>query len=370
MKKRVYSFILVLLMIFTLIGCVDLRAQYPYQSPHSYEELRIQTIADVIDAVVAVKTETGHGSGVIFRKETLPKDQNGNGNGTVEDTYLYYVITNHHVVEDGGEMSIYFGPQIQEIKAKDVAIYPLYDLAVVRFESQQEFQFIDSVAINDNLFVEKMIGQDVIAIGTPREISLFNYVTLGVLSKKNVTYNGVPSLTIMHNAELNPGNSGGPLFNLNGELIGINVAKIATIQQSNGQMPAEGLNYSLDINKLATIIRNFKEADYQVIERRPRLGVTVQDVTVFLDPEQGNEPSLVPADTLGVVVIGLDPTRDAYGKLEVYDLIIEMNGVRVESIADISAQLDGAEFGDVHTVKVLRKIGETFEEVTVTITLS
>ena len=100
---------------------------------------------------------------------------------------------------------------------------------------------------------------------------------------------------------------------------------------------------------------------------KPRLGITVQEVSVFLEE---NQASLLPPNPVGVVVIGFDLTRNAYLFLQLYDLIIEMNGASVFSIADIALQLDGAEFGDVHVLKVMRKNGEIFEEVTVNITLS
>jgi serine protease Do len=379
MKKKLFIMLVLLMFSTLLVGCFDLRAQLPYESPHNYEQLRISMIAEVEQSVVTIRTETGHGSGVIYKREAL---QAGG--------YRYYAMTNYHVIEDGGEMSVSFGPGNLSVPIKDVAGRQNYDIAVVRFDSAENFRVHKSAAIDDNVRVEIIKGQDVYAIGTPRELNFFRYTTQGIVSLPSITYNGISELALMHDAELNPGNSGGPLFNLKGELIGINVAKVASIPTKEGTIAAEGLNYSLNINKIAPVVRGFGELDFSTVERRPRLGITVQEVHIFFgyqdeamtqefpigDPnyitaeERTRRISLLPANPVGVVVIGFDESRDAFGKLEEYDLIIRMNGNPITKIADIAAELDGAKMGDVHEVTVRRKSGETFIEVTVSITLS
>jgi serine protease Do len=358
MKKRVLGLLLIIFTALLLTGCtLSLRAVEPYQSPTPYEQLRIDMIATVEPSVVVVKTETGHGSGIIFKSEP------------VQGTSLtrYYIMTNFHVVEDGGEMTIHFGKDKVDIPVKDYAGYKLYDIAVVRIETDRQLRVHPVAPINNNTITEIIKGQDVYAIGTPQEIDKFNYVTQGIVSLTTYAYNGVAGLAIMHDAELNPGNSGGPLFNLNGDLIGINVAKVANVSSKDGTIAAEGLNYSLSINKIAPTIRSFNESSYTAVVRRPRLGITVQEVSVFLEQ---NEASLLPPNPVGVVVIGFDLTRNAHEVLEEFDLIIEMNGTAITSIADIAAQLEGAEFGDPHVLKVMRKVNGSFVEVTVTIELS
>jgi S1-C subfamily serine protease len=279
----------------------------------------------------------------------------------------YYILTNFHVVKDGGEMKIHFGNVIPDINVKDYAPYESYDIAVIRIETSEVLRVHHVGPIDDNTTTQIIKGQDVYAIGTPQDIDKFNYVTQGIVSMSSYTYNGIVGLALMHDAELNPGNSGGPLFNLQGDLIGINVAKVGTISTTDGTIAAEGLNYSLNINKIAPKIRSFIESDYIPVVRKPRLGVTVQDVSVFLEE---NSADLLPANPVGVVIIGFDLTRNAYLQLELYDLIVEMNGVAITAIADLAAQLTGAQFGDSHVLKVLRKSGAQFIEVTVTIILS
>ena len=364
MKRKIFNIILIVFVTLLLVGCrVELRARVDYVSPNAYEQLRIEMIAQAEKTTVAIKTDTGHGSGIIFKVEEIP--------GTPV-TYRYYAMTNHHVIDEATEAKIHFGNSVNDINVKDVASNARYDIAVVRFETTRVLNVHTVKAFEKNdqgqsVFLEIKKGQDVYAIGSPQSLTLYNYVTQGIVSLTGVTYNQIPGLAIMHDAELNPGNSGGPLFNLNGDLIGINVAKISNINTKDGVISAEGLNYSLSINALAPVVLGFEEEDYVVLERKPRLGVTVQEITIFL---QNNEASLLPPNPVGVVVVDFDYTRNAHLVLQVYDLIIEMNGTAITSIADIGAQLTGAQFGDTHTLKVLRNVEGQFVEVVVEIMLA
>jgi serine protease Do len=360
MKKKLHFIFILVLLVMGLSGCsIRVNAEVPYASSSPYEQLRINMIATVEPSVVAIKTQNGHGSGIIYRSDLLDASTN---------LRLYYVITNYHVVEKGGEMRIYFGEGETEIPARDVAGYEPFDIAVIRFESTRSFRVHDVPPISKSIATDIVKGQDVYAIGTPHEIAKFNYVTQGIISLTSYKYNNVTNLAIMHDAELNPGNSGGPLFNLKGELVGINVAKVPSVNSTSGPMAAEGLNYALNINTIAPIIREFTESDYVAIVRAPRLGITVQEVSVYLS--ENPDTTVLPNNPVGVIVIGFDMTRNAHKVLELYDIIIRMNGVAITSIPDLVAQLEGAKFGDSHSLTVLRKSNETFIEVTVTIILS
>jgi S1-C subfamily serine protease len=361
MKKRIFSLILILLFVFLLTGCrVELRTKAAYISPNSYEQFRIEMIAQVEKSVVVVKTETGHGSGVIFKAEPI----------TDSTLIRYSVLTNYHVVEDGGEMKVHFGNSQNDINIVDYQGNERYDIAVVRFITDRVLRVQPIIPIEDSkVFIEILKGQDVYAIGTPQNIERFNYVTSGVVSLSSYPYNGINGLTIMHDAELNPGNSGGPLFNLNGDVIGINVAKVPSISTKDGVIAAEGLNYALSVNAIAPIVNGFLDINYETIVRKPRLGITVMSVEAYLNDDKYDN-SLLPENPVGVVVVGFDLTRNAHLVMELYDLIIEINGTPVTQLSDISSQLVGAQFDDEHILKVLRKVGNEFVEFTVTIILS
>lgn len=363
MKKKLLLTFMILLTGLILTGCtLSLRAEVPYVSESPIEQLRMDMIARVESSVIVVKTDTGHGSGIIYKSEAIADSEE----------ILYYALTNHHVVEDGGEMRIHFGDDAYDLPVVDYQSYALYDIAVVRFKAnpindRPQIRVHPIAPIEEDVITQIIKGQDVIAIGTPEDITRFNYVTEGVISLASYPYNGINGLGIMHDAELNPGNSGGPLFNLKGDVIGINVAKIPTITTEDGVIAAEGLNYTLSINKLAPIIKSFKNEDYVPVVRSPKLGVTVMNISDFI---QKFNPSLIPSNTPGVVVVALDSTRLAKNYIEVYDLIIKIDGINVTSRDDIAAQLVGANFGDEHSLTVLRKEGTEFVEYTFTFNLS
>lgn len=365
-NRKILLTILALLMTLTLFGCTfTTRATVLYESPAAYEQLRIDTVARVEPSVVAVITETGHGSGIIYQSEPVIST---NPDVQIEEGLTrYYIMTNYHVVEDGGEMRIHFGKGKTDIPVVDFQGYKPYDIAVVRIETTKALRVHTVQPIVDNSIIQILKGQDVFAIGTPQNIDKFNYVTSGIVSLNTYAYDNIPGLAFMHDAELNPGNSGGPLFNLKGDLIGINVAKIADIQTKDGVISAEGLNYALNINKLAPMVKNFKEANYVKVERKPKLGVTIQEIDIFLNE---HDASLIPENQKGVVVVDFDLSRNAYRVLEKYDLIIKINNKVVESIADLANELKNAQFGDAHELTVLRKVDGVFIEYTVTVILA
>jgi len=359
--KKILLILVILFQVVSLVSCtIDSRAVETYVSPSEAENLRIQMIQEVEPSVVAVITESGHGSGIIFKSEDVLDDQN-------DDLKRYYILTNNHVVENGGEMRIYFGAGIDEISVDDYQTYPKYDIAVVRIVTNKLLRVHEVAPINDEVITEIVKGQEVIAMGTPKDLNYFNYVTTGIISIPSLNYDNVVGLGLMHDASLNPGNSGGPLFNLNGELIGINVAKVSNIQTSEGSISSEGLNFALSINKIAPIIKDFKEENYVKAVRTPKLGVTIQSVELFLTE---NDASLLPDNPVGVVVVGFDDTREAKKVLKTNDLIIKINDKAVTTAQDIALELVGADFNDIYELTVLRKVDDVFVEITVLIPLS
>lgn len=362
MKRRYLNIFMLLGIIFLLFGCLPDEDQ-PYIPVQTYEEQRINMISEVEGSVVIIQTDNGHGSGIVYRKEAIEGST----------LFRYHVITNHHVVSDGGEIIVRYGNTGFRIPVRSYASSALYDIAVLRIETEEDLQVhIIGPIENPGTTVEVKKGQDVYAIGTPQDINKYNYVTQGIVSLVTFPYNGVNDLAIMHDAEVNPGNSGGPLFNLYGEVLGINVAKISDVSTENGTIAAEGLNYALNMNVIAFIINGFTEEDFTIIERAPRLGVTVRNLVDHknTDINPNYDPSLYPDMETGVVIIDFDYTRNGYKVLKIDDLIIKMNGNTVETILDIQDELADAKMGDSHTLTVLRKVDGEFVEVTVTVILS
>ena len=274
--KKILLTILTLALTFTLMGCSLLtRADVLYESPSTYEQLRIDMIAEVEPSVVAVITETGHGSGTIFKSELVTSED---PEEVIEEGLTtYYILTNYHVVEDGGEMKVHFGVGQDDIYVMDYQGYEPYDIAVVRIQTTRVLRVHHVGPIDDNTVTEIIKGQDVFAIGSPQDLDKFNYVTSGVVSLVTYAYNNVSNLALMHDAELNPGNSGGALINTKGELIGINTA----IMTSSGQY--EGFSFAVPSNLARKVVTDLME--YGAVQRG-WMGVEISSVTNQLAEER------------------------------------------------------------------------------------
>lgn len=152
----------------------------------------------------------GIGTGVIFKKEKI------------DDTNLYYVLTNYHVVKDAAALKVFLGDKDLEITASQIQKSESYDLAVLTFKYNEEIPLVKFGKMD-----EIKAGQFVIALGNPEGYEYYGSATFGMISYVNRKLSGEYSNFIQHDAAINPGNSGGPLFNLKGEVIGINTIKLA-----------------------------------------------------------------------------------------------------------------------------------------------
>lgn len=149
----------------------------------------------------------------------------------------YLIITNEHIVRYADSIEIYIPYKDIYVSATVIRIDMALDLAILSISTLTELEVYE---IKD---VEYHIGEMVLACGTPISQDYANSVTLGIIS--NIDNN-----IIQHDASINNGNSGGPLFNLNGELIGINVSKINTTYIGNTQVFVEGIGFSIGIENV------------------------------------------------------------------------------------------------------------------------
>ncbi len=307
----------------------------------NYNDIAKDMIASVTPSIISVIGSGGLGSGIIYKKEVL---ETGG--------FRYYVLTNNHVVSSSSEVRIKFAADEDEVAVTDYQANENYDVAVLRVETEEELPVYDIPPINALDYVDIVVGQDVYAIGTPYSTLFHNYATQGIISKLNYTYRGVMNLGLVHEAEINPGNSGGPLFNLNGEVIGVNVAKVVNMNADGDVVYTEGINYSLNINAVGNAISKFTEEGWQLIERSPKLGVTVVNYDKAFDESTGiNYPEEY---TSGVLVTGFDYTRNAYNVIELFDLIVAVNGIDVITTDELIAELTGKDFGTDITLSVIR----------------
>lgn len=216
----------------------------------------------------------GWGFGVPQQPET--QELRGTGTGIVmsDDGYI---ITNAHVIYENEEyhcgeavdVSVVFSDETEH-DAKIIAYDIETDLAVLKVNETglTPAQFGNSEDLR--------VGELVIAVGNPLGFDLFGSVTSGIVSAKNrkIDINEKSMTLIQTDAAINSGNSGGPLLNSSGQVIGINSAKMSS---SYGSASIEGLGFAIPINEAKVIIDDL--INYKYVKGRPQIGITTVDVT-------------------------------------------------------------------------------------------
>ena len=244
-----------------------------------------------------------------------------------------YLVTNYHVVAGAVSLLVTLSNG-QEAEATIVGQDPGTDLAVLKIEPVTGMPWA-VLGDSDSLTV----GEFAIAIGNPGGPDFQRSVTLGIISATNRTfevYDWVFGL-LQTDAAINPGNSGGPLVNIQGEVVGINSVKITE---------AEGLGFSIPSNLVKSVSESLiKEG--RVI--RPMLGVTIGEIT----------PALAEAYNLGSdygLLVSETPVGGPAFKAGIKpdDIIIEMEGSRIESLRDLRQVISKKTIGDTVQVVVVR----------------
>lgn len=274
----------------------------------------------VYDSVVIVKTYKGSklyatGTGFVYKK----------------DNGVYYLITNYHVIQDGTRVEVVFtNNKTAEVSVKGGDKYS--DIAVLSYATD-EILSISKIGSS----VDTRVGDTVFAIGSPLDSNVYSWsVTRGVLSGKDrevevSTNNNSANDWIMQvlqtDAAINSGNSGGPLCNSNGEVIGVNNMKLIT-------QGVEGMGFAIPIEEAgahADAIINGEDV------RKPTLGVSMV----------GHQS--------GVLIMEVVPgsSADAAG-LKAEDIITAINGEKVFTIAELRYKLYKYKIGDTITVEYLR----------------
>ena len=153
----------------------------------------------------------------------------------------YLILTNEHVIRYADSIEVYIPYKDIYVNATVSRSSIDVDLAILSINTLVELEVYE---IKD---VDYSIGEMVLACGTAISLDYANSITLGIIS--NIDDN-----RIQHDASINNGNSGGPLFNLNGELIGINVSKINTTYIGNTQVFVEGIGFSIGITDVISFL--------------------------------------------------------------------------------------------------------------------
>ena len=191
--------------------------------------------------------------------------QEGQGSGFLIDQNGY-ILTNEHVVDGAASVQVKLSNG-QTVNATVTGTDAIDDLAIIKVDATA-VSTIDPLTLGDSSAVK--VGQMAIAIGNP--FGLDNTVTVGVISGLNRSVNGITGM-LQTDASLNPGNSGGPLLDANGEVIGINTAIETGSAMSGG---ARGIGFAVPSNTAKNVLDDLK-AGKQVA--RPWLGIQGQTLT-------------------------------------------------------------------------------------------
>ncbi len=251
------------------------------------------------------------------------------------------IVTNNHVIQDAEDIIVRVNGD-QEYKATVIGADPLSDIAVLKLDTKDKFipvQFGDSD--------KARIGDWVIAIGNP--FGLGGTVTSGIISARNRSI-GLSRYEdyIQTDASINSGNSGGPLFDMNGNVIGINTAIL-------GRSGSIGIGFSIPSNNAKTVINQLIEFGET---KRGWLGVRIQDVTKEIaQVEQLDEPR----GALVASVAENSPSQKA--GIKSGDIILEFNGLRIQEMKELPMIVAKTEVGKEVNVKIWRNKKELTKKV-------
>lgn len=256
------------------------------------------------------------GSGVIYKKS---------GNTA-------YIVTNNHVVSGSNALKVIMSNG-KEVSATIVGTDATTDLAVLKIAANN----VSSVASFGNSN-DIAAGQDVLAIGSPMGSEYANTVTKGIISAKKRTIkasSSAPATSVIQtDAAINSGNSGGPLVNMAGQVIGINSMKLS----SNGEgSSVEGMGFSIPSNEVVKVI-NQLVAHGKIT--RPSLGVGVIDLASVSQNQQASILKLPTSISKGAVVMQVTSgsAADKAG-ITKYDVITELGGHRVSDAGTLKTEL-------------------------------
>ena len=243
------------------------------------------------------------------------------------------VITNNHVIANAEDILVRVGDK--EYKAEVVGADPYMDIAVLKMETKDKFT---PVSFGDS--DKARVGDWAVAIGNP--FGLGGTVTAGIISARNRDIN----LTryddfIQTDASINQGNSGGPLFNLKGEVIGINTAIIAP-----GQSGSIGIGFAIPANAASNVIDQLMEFGET---KRGWLGVRIQEVTKEIaDVEKLKKP-----EGALVASVGENSPADKAG-IKAGDIILEFDGKKIDTMRTLPKVVANTKVGKSVQLKIWR----------------
>ena len=314
----------------TVVDVSNVTGKEPLTAPEIY--------ATYVGSTVGITTEivTTNGWG-------QPVSQAAAGSGFVitEDGYI---LTNYHVIEDADSIQVSFVDGTT------------YDATLVGGESENDIAVlkIDATGLTPVIIGDSdnvKVGEQVVAIGNPLGELTFS-MTSGIVSAKDRSItmeNGEVMNMIQTDTAINSGNSGGPLFDMYGQVIGITSAKLSGSSSSSATI--EGLGFAIPINDIKDMVTDIMENGY--VTGKPYMGITVSTVPESISERYGMSQ--------GALVESVDESScAAKAGLEKGDIITAMDGKTVISSAELVEAKKNYKAGDTVTLEVERN-GEKLE---------
>ena len=302
----------------------------PQEGGLSLQQIYQNTIDSVVSIVCTLNSgSTASGTGVVLSSDG-------------------YILTNCHVVDGAKQVDVLFSNE-QTLPATLVGSDTVSDLAVLHVQAADlsAAQFGDSSALR--------VGDMVAAIGDPLGVELRGTMTNGIVSaiNRDLTLSGRTMTLIQTNAALNSGNSGGPLLNCYGQVIGINTMKIGDYMNSSS---VEGLGFAIPSTTVKEVVEQLLRQGY--VSGRPSFGFEGEAISIFHQVY-----SHLPK---GIYITKILPGSYAEAKgLSVGDIILAIDNVRITDMDTLTNVLYSHQPGDVANVIVYRSGQQYALELTV-----
>ena len=302
----------------------------PDQGGMALQDIYAKNIPSVVSITCTLHSGSSSGTGVILSEDG-------------------YIVTNAHVVDGAVVITVQLTDD-RVLTADLVGKDEISDLAVLYIDAEN----LTPAELGNSSSLR--VGDTVVAIGDPLGVQLRGTYTDGIISgiNRDVSVDGRTMTLIQTNAALNSGNSGGPLINCYGQVIGINTMKIGAFTDSAG---VEGLGFAIPSATVKDIVDQIIQQGY--VSGRPTLGISGESLPTFYQHYYR-----LPA---GLYITAVDSSSYAsYYGIEVGDILLQIDDTRITTMDELNTVLYGHEVGDIVKVIIYRSGQQTSIDLTLT----